>query len=141
MYRTLSFILLLSACTPEIANRGFDFEIANVDQVKIGQTKEEVQSVLGTPSTMATFKDNSWYYVSKKISQTSFFEPKTEDQKIVIVHFDNERVSKIETLNKDDAKSVKLSEKKTETSGYETGIGREIFGNFGRFSTKAPKKM
>jgi len=140
MRRSIPFLLFLSACTVEVANRGYDFEIAPLEKLKVGQTREEVQTLLGSPSSTSSFKDDSWYYISKKIAQKSFFKPETMEQKVIIVSFDHDRVTKVEELDKNDVKTVILSENKTGSSGYETGFMREVFGNFGRFSTKAPTK-
>lgn len=132
--------IFLSGCTPVIENRGYDLEIVDPSKVRIGQTKDEVLSILGSPSTLSTFKDNAWYYVSKKVATKSFFKPDTLEQNVIIIQFSNDVVTKIENLDKKHAVEVELSKNKTETMGYDTGILREVFGNFGRFSSNAPTK-
>ncbi|MBX9696488.1 MAG: outer membrane protein assembly factor BamE [Alphaproteobacteria bacterium] len=137
----MSSFIALTACTPIIDNRGYDFEIVDVNKIHTGQTKEEVIQVMGSPSTLSTFKDNAWYYVSKKTATKSFFTPEILDQKVIIVHFVGDTVSRIETINKDQAAKIELSKNETQTSGYESGIMREVFGNFGNFGkSKAPTK-
>lgn len=143
MKKLLLISALLSACTTGIDNRGYDFEISDTSKVQVGQSKEEVLQALGSPSSTSTFKDNSWYYVSRKIASKSFFKPDVIDHKVLVIHFDaGDRVSKIEEVSKDQVVKVEPNKEKTETSGYETGIMREVFGNFGKFNGpgKAPTK-
>ncbi len=144
MHRSLlvpTSFLFFTACTHTIDNRGYDFEIVDTSRVQIGQTKEQVLNVLGSPSTLSTFKDNAWYYVSKKTATKSFFTPEMLDQKLVIIHFNNDVVSNIEKKDKTQAVIVEPSKNQTQTSGYESGVLREVFGNFGKFgSGKAPTK-
>lgn len=137
----LSSFVIFTACTPIIDNRGYDFEIVDVSKVHEGQTKDQVLQILGSPSTLSTFKDNAWYYVSKKTSTKSFFTPETIDQNVIVIHFIGDTVSRIEKITKDQAAKIELSKNETQTSGYESGIMREVFGNFGNFSkSKAPTK-
>ena len=137
----IAALMGLNACTHSIDNRGYDFEIADTTKVHVGQSKDDVLKILGSPSTLYTFKDNAWYYVAKKTATKSFFTPETIDQKVVVIHFNHDIVSSIETLDKASAVKVEPSKNKTETAGYESGILREVFGNFGNFgSGKAPTK-
>lgn len=133
--------LFFSACTPMIDNHGYDFEIADMTKVRVGQTKEEVMEAIGSPSTLSAFKDDTWYYLSRKLATKSFFKPDVISQTGVIVHFQGNNVSKIEDLNNHQARTVEISKQETPTSGYDTGILKEVFGNFGNFSSnKAPTK-
>ena len=133
--------LSLSGCTTFIDNRGYDFEISDASKVRVGQTKEEVIELLGTPSSLSTFKDNAWYYISRTTGSKSFFEPQLMDQKVLILHFVQDRVDRIEHRDQGAARTVELAPQSTPTAGYETGVMREVFGNFGNFSSgKAPTK-
>lgn len=145
LFKTLcvisSALLMLSGCTTFVDNRGYDFEIADTSKVQVGQTKDDVMRSLGTPSSLSTFQDNAWYYISRKTGYKSFFDPQLMEQHVLIVHFDNDRVTRIEQRGKDAAQQVELSKNTTQTSGYETGVMREVFGNFGNFSSgPAPTK-
>ena len=133
--------LALTACTSTIDNRGFDFELVKAEQIQKGQTKQDVINILGSPSATSSFKDKAWYYVSRRISTKSFFAPDVQDNKVLAIYFDtSDRVEKVEHVTKDNVINVTPNKEKTETSGYETGVMREVFGNFGRFGTTAPKK-
>lgn len=146
MLKHISFLFLcapfmLSSCSTFVDNRGYDFEISDSSKVQVGQTKDDVMRNLGTPSSLSTFQDNAWYYISRKTGNKSFFDPKLIEQKVMIIHFANDRVTHIEQRGKDAAQNVELSKNTTATSGYETSMMREVFGNFGNFSSgPAPTK-
>lgn len=132
----------LSACTPTIDSRGFNPENLKVDQVKLGMTMDQVAGILGTPSSISTFKPNAWYYISSKTSTTSFFKPKVLDQETIVVVFnDSNIVSDVKIYHGEDAKTIKPVDRKTETTGYESGVLREVFGNFGKISNRQPTRQ
>lgn len=136
----LVFIALSAGCSPTIESRGFNAENVQFDQIRPGvQSKQQVQEILGSPSTISSFDTNTWYYVSKTTATTSFFTPEVVDQQVTIITFDTSGVvSTIKTYKGEEAKSIKPIERKTETTGYQTGVFREVFSNFGRISTKKP---
>lgn len=148
MKRNLSLASLLvittwgAGCSPTIESRGFNAENVRFDQIKPGvHSRQQVQEIAGSPSTIPSFDQNIWYYVSKTTATTSFFTPTTLDQQVTVIAFDNRGiVSSIKTYKGEEAKNIKPVDRKTETTGYETGIFREVFSNFGRMSTKKPTK-
>jgi outer membrane protein assembly factor BamE (lipoprotein component of BamABCDE complex) len=135
-------VSLATGCSPTIETRGFNAENVQFTQIKPGiQSKQQVRDLLGSPSTIPSFDQNTWYYVSKKTSTTSFFTPEVLDQQVTVITFDNRNiVSDIKTYKGEEAKNIKPVERKTETTGYETGVFREVFSNFGRMSSKKPTK-
>ena len=55
----------LSACVPVRDVRGYVPDAQKVSDVRVGQdTKQSVQTKLGTPSSTAAFGDPTWYYIS-----------------------------------------------------------------------------
>ncbi len=138
----LSCVSLATGCSPIIETRGFNAENVQFSQIKPGiQSKQQVRDLLGSPSTIPSFDQNTWYYVSKKTSTTSFFTPEVLDQQVSVITFDNRNiVSNIKTYKGEEAKNIKPVERKTETTGYETGVFREVFSNFGRMGSKKPTK-
>ncbi|MDF3034654.1 MAG: hypothetical protein K0R76_1608 [Alphaproteobacteria bacterium] len=133
---------LSAGCSPTIESRGFNAENVQFSQIKPGiQSKQQVQDIAGSPSTIPSFDANTWYYVSKKTAATSFFTPTVLDQQVTVITFDNRGiVSDIKTYKGEEAKTIKPVDRKTETVGHETGILKEVFSNFGRLSSKKPTK-
>lgn len=133
---------LITGCAPTIETRGFNAENVQFNQIKPGiHSKRQVQDLLGSPSTIPSFDQNTWYYVSKKTAATSFFTPEVLDQQVTVITFNKKNiVTDIRTYKGEEAKNIKPVDRKTETTGYETGVFREVFSNFGRMSTKTPTK-
>ena len=57
--------LLLAACDNIDDMRGFAPSPGAVDKLEVGtQSREDVQRLIGSPSAVATFNPNVWYYIS-----------------------------------------------------------------------------
>ena len=81
LFALVIFSSFITGCSPTIESRGFNAENVQFSQIKPGiQTKRQVQELLGSPSTIPSFDQDTWYYVSKKTSTTSFFTPEVLDQ-------------------------------------------------------------
>ena len=61
---------------------------AGVTQIQPGiDDRTQVAKLLGSPSTVATFNDKTWYYISKKTSRIAFWDPTVLDQEVLMVKF------------------------------------------------------
>lgn len=134
------FVLLLSACTQVVEKQGFDADLVDPAKIKLGiTTKDEVRELLGSPSIIAPLDSSTWYYTCQKTKTEAFFEPKILEQQVMRVTFDSqERVKEIKISKGEESVTLVPNKRRTETSGYESGALRQIFGNFGRFAGKQP---
>src|SRR5258708_35709902 len=85
-----------ASCAPAVDQRG---NLPNPDklaEIHTGSTtKDEVAKILGTPSSVSVFNnDKSWYYISRRTSQTAFFDPNLLDQQVCIANCDGQVVVK-----------------------------------------------
>lgn len=136
---TLSAVLI--GCEGTIDKHGYHLEKEDFKKLKVGvHTKDDVAQILGSPSSTATFHQNDWYYLGKETNTVAFFNPKVLNQHACIVHFNAKDV--VESVEcQEGEKDVSTVQRKTESAGYEQGVFRDIFGNFGKLgSTKAPSK-
>jgi outer membrane protein assembly factor BamE (lipoprotein component of BamABCDE complex) len=93
-----------------------------------------VTQLLGSPSTVATFDPNTWYYVSQETQNVAFFKPKLKDEKVVSISFDKQGVvKKVAFLSMKDHRDVAPNPDKTPAPGREFTILEQLIGNFGRF--------
>ncbi|MBF0168161.1 MAG: outer membrane protein assembly factor BamE [Alphaproteobacteria bacterium] len=144
LFVALSVLVLASACEPIVDVRG---NLPNDEQlalIKPGDVnRDDVQAMLGTPSSVAVFDDETWYYISGKTEQTAFFKPKVTDRRVVAISFDTSgKVKNVRQLGLNDGKAIKPVERVTPTAGNEMTFLEQIFGNVGRFSDKTkPGKM
>ncbi|MGE0119647.1 MAG: outer membrane protein assembly factor BamE [Dongiaceae bacterium] len=127
---------LLGACSPRIDQRGNLLDPEAVLAVQPGvQTKDQVAQLLGTPSTVATFDDKTWYYISKRTETTAFFAPDITDQQVLVVKFDDlDMVEKVQLYGMNDGYEVDPVGRTTPTYGQRLTILQQLFGNIGRFT-------
>jgi outer membrane protein assembly factor BamE (lipoprotein component of BamABCDE complex) len=133
----------LGACAPKIVQHGNVPDEEQVVQIQPGlDNKTRVQQLLGSPSTQGSFGDEIWYYVSKKTTQTAFFEPDVIDQGVLAISFDQEGVvNDLKIYDQRDGRLVAMVDRVTPTHGNELTIVQQLLGNFGRFdpdSSAAP---
>jgi outer membrane protein assembly factor BamE (lipoprotein component of BamABCDE complex) len=132
----LASVVALAACSPRIDQRGNLLDPDAVLAVQPGvQTKDQVAQLLGTPSTVATFDDKTWYYISKRTETTAFFPSDITDQQILVVKFNESNVvEKVQIYGMDDAYEIEPVGRTTPTYGQKLTILQQLFGNIGRFT-------
>ena len=90
----LAATLLISACVYRIdVQQGNLLEQTDIEAVQVGMTRSQVRFLLGTPVVQDTFHQDRWdyiYYFRKGRARVA-------DRSWLIVHFDGDRVSQIET--------------------------------------------
>lgn len=127
--------LAVSACAPRVAVRGNLPRDEQLSKIVIGEQKrDEVAEILGTPSTLGTFDDKVWYYISRKTEKFAFLDEKVVDQQVIAIYFDkNDAVEAIHRYNKDDLRQIELVERTTPTAGKDLSFMDQLIGNLGRF--------
>ena len=129
---------ILTACSPTEAIRGNIVEDYRMAEVVPGvSSRTNVLQSLGSPTTVAPFDDNVWYYIGQKTEKTGIFDPKEVDKKIVVVAFSQDGI--VETIEKVDAASMNVPHvrRKTPTSGNEITVMEQLIGNVGRFNKQS----
>lgn len=137
--RSISLSLLglslfaLAACSPPVETRGNPPDPVILGEVTPGQTtKDQVEALLGTPSSVAPFSKNTWYYIGQKTERFAFFNPEVLDQQVVAVIFDDKgTVTEIRRFNQKDGKDVEVVERETPTRGKELTFARALLGTLG----------
>lgn len=128
--------LAVAACAPQIATHGNLPDPEKLAEIVPGQVaKGEVAEILGSPSSIAAFDEETWYYISERQETTAFLAPDVTERNVVIVRFDDKGVvSSIETLGLEDGRNVEIVDRATPTAGNEITILQQIMGNMGRFN-------
>jgi outer membrane protein assembly factor BamE (lipoprotein component of BamABCDE complex) len=129
----------LAACSVPVDQRGNLPDEANLSQIKPGETdKATVTRLLGTPSTVAAFDANTWYYVSQKTKTVAFFRTDVLDQQVVAITFNQDGVVKaVDTHGLQDAQAVTPNPNATPSKGREFSTIEMFLGNFGKFVNKS----
>ncbi len=131
--------LLGSACSPIVNQHGHLIASEKLAEIRPGSTtKDQVQRILGSPSTLSTFNDRSWYYVSRRTSQLAFFAPRTEDQESVAIDFDPSGVvAGVRQFDLRDSQAVEHVARQTPSVGKELGFVEQLIGNIGKFNSSS----
>jgi len=105
-------------------------------QIKPGVTdKNSVKALLGTPSSVAAFDGDTWYYISKEERQIAFLKPEVLNQQVYAVHFDDKGiVTEVSHKGLDDAQSMTPNPSATPAPGREFTFLEQLIGNFGKFN-------
>lgn len=127
--------LALAGCATTVAQRGNVPDPERLEQLKPGDTKDSVVQLIGSPSTIGTFSDKRWYYISRRTEKIAFFNPNTIDQQVVEVQFDEQdKVLEVKKLNLADAKDVDIIQRSTPTAGKSMTVFDQLIGNIGKFN-------
>ena len=131
---------VLAGCSPRIDQRGNLPDPDAVLQVQPGiNDRGQVAEILGSPSTIGTFDDKTWYYISKRTESLAFLEPTVVDQEVLVVRFDDAGiVSDMKLYGVEDGRVIEPVDRVTPTSGKELTILQQIFGNIGKFNQGSP---
>lgn len=127
--------LISTACTPTETVRGNIVEDYRMNEITQGiSTRANVLKSLGSPTTVAPFDDNVWYYIGQKMEKKGIFDPEVVDEKVVVVSFNEEGI--VQTIEKIDADRINVPtvRDKTPTSGNEVTFMEQLLGNVGRFN-------
>ena len=129
-------ICSLSACSRDlfITHNGNMPSNERIEQVKLGQSKYEVKSILGSPSTVVSFDKNTWIYMSSDIERIAFLAPKEVSRDVLTIKFNEQNeVIDIDRMSEKDGKQVAINEDKTETLGQQQGFFKRFFGGVGSY--------
>ncbi len=127
--------LLLISCATTVP-RGHLKEDESLAAIKIGvTTRDEVQKLLGSPSSESTFGPATWYYVSSIHQTRSILPVKVIDQHVIEIAFnDGGVVTALRQYALADGKEVEIASDTTPTEGQKLGFFEQILSNLGRFN-------
>lgn len=129
--------LPLGACTAvsftQTQQRGYVLQEGALEQVPVGSTKDQVLFVLGTPTTISNFENETFYYISQTVERLPGMTPRIVDQKVLAVYFDGQgRVARIANFGLQDGKVFDFVTRTTPAGGRETTFLQQLFTNLTR---------
>lgn len=142
--RSAAFATLLTAlagCTVPVNQLGNLPKPDDIGKIKTGATdKAAVTSLLGSPSSVAAFDGDTWYYISQQTRQVAFFSPELLDQQVIAIHFNKDGiVTEIDRKNLDDRQIVTPNPNATPAPGRDFTFLEQLIGNFGKYGGKDDK--
>ena len=125
----------LGACAQDIRVRGNIPDIEVVSKINPGiHSRIDIQSLLGSPSTVSTFQDSKWYYIGQKSTQFAFFEPEVLERTVLVVSFDTSGlVETTRTYDLADSQTIDPVDRVTPTEGREMSVLQQLLGNLGKY--------
>ncbi|MBL4893923.1 MAG: outer membrane protein assembly factor BamE [Emcibacter sp.] len=136
-------VLALGACSSRKFVRGYMADEAVISSIRAQvDTRDSVKEMLGSPSSVATFDNDNWYYYSKKSESLAFFKEDITELNIIAVRFDSDGyVTAVDRYTLDDRKNIDPVGETTPTHGRELSFIQELFGNIGRFGAGGPSNV
>jgi outer membrane protein assembly factor BamE (lipoprotein component of BamABCDE complex) len=132
---------LLAGCSPEINHRGYYPKKGALAQVSEGMAKNEVEGILGSPTTTASvnFQGDSYYYITSISQGRSFLEPVETSREVIAVRFDKQdQVSSVAQYGLEDGRVINLNSRETPSAGKEFSLLKELLRSGAKFAPKAP---
>lgn len=122
--------------------RGHEVQPEQLAKIEVGvTTKEQVSKLLGTPSSVSTFGNNTWYYMSEETQRRAFFTPTVLKSNITRIEFNAEnRVASLDSVTEKDMQVVSHVAREEPTAGHTVTALQQLLGNIGRFNGKDPDK-
>ncbi len=132
----LAGMLAIAGCSPKVHHQGKAIEESEIQQIKVNEhSKEDVSRMLGSPTMQSMFQDDRWYYFSKTTETTAFLKPVASEQNIYVINFNKSgKVREVKHLNLDNSQNVSYVNRETPTTGQDTSMLQQLFGNFGRIT-------
>jgi outer membrane protein assembly factor BamE (lipoprotein component of BamABCDE complex) len=133
---TLALALGVGGCDTIVDQRGFAPTPGSVEKLEVDtQSREDVVRLIGSPSTVATFNPNVWYYISQKQEYYAFFRPTMLEQNVMQLNFNESgRLTALKKYDLSEARDIDMVSRITPTAGKEITVLEQIMGNVGRFS-------
>lgn len=98
------------------------------------QTRSDVTALLGSPTTTASFGEDTWYYIGGVTQNRVGRKDALIEQEVIAVHFDRSGVlQRVEVIEKTDATPIEPVARVTPTPGNEVSFLGMLLGNIGRF--------
>jgi len=137
----LFFSGMLGGCAKDINARGNLPPDEALSQLQPGeQTRQDVQLIMGTPSHVASFGDETWYYISALTTQYAFYLVEELERDVYALSFDNRGIlTEVKRFGLEDGEEIQVADRETPTMGREYSLIEQLIGNLGRFDRGRPE--
>lgn len=130
----LAGLVAATACTAQFRNHGYVPPDAALARVEIGDSREELETLIGRPSATALLQEDRWFYVRSRYRDYAWRPPSEVDREVVVVSFAGDAVANIERYGLRNGRVVPLSRRVTDPNVGGTPFLRQIFSNIGNFN-------
>ncbi|MGQ2906660.1 MAG: outer membrane protein assembly factor BamE [Aliihoeflea sp.] len=108
--------------------QGYVVDEQMLELVPVGSSREQVTLALGTPTTTATFDNETYYYISQTaVRNVAFQNPRVVDRKILAIYFGADgRVSNIANYGLQDGRVFDFISRTTPTAGGDVNFIQQM---------------
>ncbi len=130
-------VFALPACTPQVATRGNLVSDDSLHEIKPGiDTRDDVVGKIGSPTTIAPFDENTWYYMGQRTEKKGILDPELTKERVVIVRFTPEGVVDRVAERQGGREEIPIVQRTTPTSGNDFTFIQQMLGNLGKFNSQ-----
>lgn len=124
----------LAACSgfTGVRTQGYSIPDSALPQIRVGQSKDLVVAVLGSPQTTNTFgEESAFYYVETKVQTTAFGLNTPKSRRVLAIYFDkNDRVKDKALYGLKDGKAFTIETTRTASFGQDRTFIETIIASF-----------
>ena len=104
--------------------------------VKGVHTRKDVLRIMGSPTTVAPFDENTWYYIGQETAKHGILDPEVTKERVIIVRFNTK--GKVHFIKEREGGRINIpvERDKTPTHGNDLNAIDQIIGNMGKFNTE-----
>lgn len=124
------------ALTSTVQQRGYVLDEEQLATIKPGADVQGVLNTMGTPSTVSTVGNKTFYYISQTTEQRfRFLNPRVTEQRVVAIYFNkNFKVERVANYGLQDGVVFDFISRTTPTAGAEQSFVRNLFRGLGTFN-------
>lgn len=79
------------ACAPVVEYHGYFPDLTEVSSIKEGShSQREIETMMGSPSTTASYGEEVWYYINSQHHTYAWKEPVVLSRQVIAIHFNEE---------------------------------------------------
>ena len=128
------FLILLAGCQ-SIDVRGQFVSDEAIKQINSQQpAKVQLIALVGTPTYVPDYSNNTWYYIQRSLAKRAWFDPKVVKQRIVKIVFNGDKVQEAILLSDGQNEELSSQSNYTQTYGTQQNGIQKFVKNIGRFN-------
>jgi outer membrane protein assembly factor BamE (lipoprotein component of BamABCDE complex) len=132
---SVGLLVGLVACSATFDNHGYVPPQEDLQQLRIGASRDDVADIIGRPGASGVIREEAWFYTAYRVRNYGYQAPEIIERQVLAVSFDGRgRVSNIEEFSLNDGRAVQLSRRVTSSTVQEVSFFRQLLSNFGRIN-------
>jgi len=133
LFLLVPVISTFSGCKKVVHTHGQILSEKQLGTLQVGKDdRRQVMRTLGSPSTVSTFSDKSWYYLTEITFDDPLKPNQLKTRRVVVVRFDESgKLASVETKDKTNARDIKINARTTKTHGQSLGVVDQVIENIG----------